>query len=235
MEEERINSLEELSEMLSYTFSDITLLDISLTHSSYANENPDLAWEDNERLEFLGDAVLQLCMSDILMKRFPDYTEGQLSKVRAAMVNEQPLAGLAREYRVGGFMLLGRGEENSGGRDKDSILGDAVEAIIGAIYLDGGYESALRFIETAFQSLVDEWVESPIYLDYKSLLQETSQGRFRLVPQYRIIGASGPDHDKTFDIEASIGDLISTTGTGKNKKEAEQDAARKALQKLESI
>ncbi len=235
MDEERIDSLKELSEILSYTFSDITLLDISLTHSSYANENPDLAWEDNERLEFLGDAVLQLCMSDILMKRFPDYTEGQLSKVRAAMVNEQPLAGLAREYRVGGFMLLGRGEENSGGRDKDSILGDAGEAIIGAIYLDGGYESALRFIETAFQSLVDEWVESPIYLDYKSLLQETSQGRFRLVPQYRIIGASGPDHDKTFDIEASIGDIISTTGTGKNKKEAEQDAARKALQKLESI
>ena len=235
MEEERINSLEELSEMLSYTFSDITLLDISLTHSSYANENPDLAWEDNERLEFLGDAVLQLCMSDILIKRFPDYTEGQLSKVRAAMVNEQPLAGLAREYRVGDFMLLGRGEENSGGRDKDSILGNAVEAIIGAIYLDGGYESALRFIEATFQSLVDEWIESPIYLDYKSLLQETSQGRFRLVPQYRIVSASGPDHDKTFEIEASIGDIVSTTGTGKNKKDAEQDAARKALQKLEEI
>jgi len=235
MEEERIDSLEKLSEMLRYTFSDFTLLDISLTHSSYANENPDLAWEDNERLEFLGDAVLQLCMSDILMKRFLDYAEGQLSKVRAAMVNEQPLAGLAREYRIGGFMLLGRGEENSGGRDKDSILGNAVEAIIGAIYLDGGYESALRFIEATFQSLVDEWIESPIYLDYKSLLQETSQGRFRLVPQYRITGASGPDHDKTFEIEASIGDIVSTTGTGKNRKEAEQEAARKALQKLEDI
>ncbi|MEA1970440.1 MAG: ribonuclease III [Thermodesulfobacteriota bacterium] len=235
MDEERIENLEELSEMLSYTFSDITLLDTSLTHSSYANENPDLAWEDNERLEFLGDAVLQLCISDILIKRFPDYAEGQLSKVRAAMVNEQPLAGLAREYRIGEFMLLGRGEENSGGRDKDSILGDAVEAIIGAIYLDGGYESTLRFIRATFQSLVDEWIESPIYLDYKSLLQETSQGRFRLVPQYRITGASGPDHDKTFDIEASIGDIISTTGTGKNKKDAEQDAARKALQKLEEI
>ena len=235
MDEERIENLEELSEILSYTFSDITLLDISLTHSSYANENPDLAWEDNERLEFLGDAVLQLCMSDILIRRFPAYDEGQLSKVRAAMVNEQPLAGLAREYRIGDFMLLGRGEENSGGRDKDSILGNAVEAIIGAIYLDGGYKSALRFIETTFQSFVDEWIESPIYLDYKSLLQEASQGRFRLVPQYRITGASGPDHDKTFEIEASIGDIVSTTGTGKNKKEAEQDAARKALQKLEEI
>lgn len=235
MDEERVENLESLSEILSYTFSDITLLDISLTHSSYANENPDLGWQDNERLEFLGDAVLQLCMSDILIKRFPDYAEGQLSKVRAAMVNEQPLAGLAREHRIGDFMLLGRGEENSGGRNKDSILGDAVEAIIGAIYLDGGYESALRFIETSFQSLVDEWIESPIYLDYKSLLQEASQGRFKLVPQYQITGAFGPDHDKTFEIEASIGDIVSTTGTGKNKKEAEQDAAQKALQKLEAI
>lgn len=235
MDEERIKNLEELSETLSYTFNDITLLDISLSHSSYANENPDLAGEDNERLEFLGDAVLQLCMSDILIRRFPDYAEGQLSKVRAALVNEHSLAGLAREHRIGDFLLLGRGEENSGGRDKDSLLGDAVEAIIGAIYLDGGYEKALRFIRVTFQSLVDEWIESPIYLDYKSLLQETSQGRFKLVPQYRITGASGPDHDKTFEVEASIGDIVSTTGAGKNKKEAEQNAARKALQRLEEI
>ena len=235
MDEERIKNLEELSETLSYTFNDIILLDISLSHSSYANENPDLAGEDNERLEFLGDAVLQLCMSDILIRRFPDYAEGQLSKVRAALVNEHSLAGLAREHRIGYFLLLGRGEENSGGRDKDSLLGDAVEAIIGAIYLDGGYEKALQFIRTTSQSLVDEWIESPIYLDYKSLLQETSQGRFKLVPQYRITGASGPDHDKTFEVEASIGDIVSTTGAGKNKKEAEQDAARKALQKLEEI
>jgi dsRNA-specific ribonuclease len=151
------------------------------------------------------------------------------------MVNEQPLAGLARKYRIGDFMLLGWGEEKSGGRNKDSILGNAVEAIIGAIYLDGGHESSLRFISTTFQSLVDEWVDSPIYLDYKSLLQEASQGRFKLVPQYQITGAFGPDHDKTFEIEASIGDIVSTTGTGKNKKEAEQDAAQKALQKLEEI
>ncbi|MBW2557791.1 MAG: ribonuclease III [Deltaproteobacteria bacterium] len=235
MDEERIENLESLSEMLSYTFSEITLLDMALTHSSYANENSGPARRDNERLEFLGDAVLELCMSDILIKRFPDYAEGQLSKVRAAMVSEQPLAGLAREYRIGDFMLLSRGEENSGGRNKDSILGNAVEAIIGAIYLDGGYESALRFIRVTFESLVDEWIESPIYLDYKSLLQEASQGRFRLVPQYRITGESGPDHDKTFKIEASIGDIVSTIGTGKNRKDAEQDAAGKALRKLEEI
>ncbi len=235
MDEERIENLESMSEVLSYKFRDISLLDMALTHSSYGNENSGPARRDNERLEFLGDAVLQLCMSDILINKFPDYAEGQLSKVRAAMVNEQPLAGLAREHRIGDFMLLGRGEENSGGRDKDSILGDAVEAIIGAIYLDGGYESALRFIRVTFEALVDEWIESPMYLDYKSLLQETSQGRFRLAPQYRITGESGPDHDKTFEIEASIGDIVSTIGTGKNRKEAEQDAAGKALRKLEEI
>jgi len=233
MDKERIENLESLSEMLDYTFDDIGLLDLALTHGSYANENPDLAGGDNERLEFLGDAVLQLCISDMLIERFPEYTEGQLSKVRAFMVNEQSLAGLARQYRIGEFMLLGRGEENSNGRNKDSILGDAFESIIGAIYLDGGYKAALGFIRRVFRSPVDEWARKPVYRDYKSLLQEASQGRFREIPRYRIAGASGPDHDKTFEVELSIGDIVSTRGTGKNKKEAEQDAARKALQELE--
>jgi len=235
MDKTRIADLEGLSGLLSYTFNDIALLDTSLTHSSYANEDIDCARSDNEKLEFLGDAVLQLCMSDILIRTFPDYAEGQLSKVRAAMVNEQPLAGLAREYRIGDFVLLGRGEEISGGKNKDSILGNALEAIIGAIYLDGGYERAFLFIETAFHSLVEKWIENPIYLDYKSRLQETSQSRFKVVPRYRITNTIGPDHNKTFEIEASIEDIVSTTGTGRNKKEAEQDAARKALEKLETI
>jgi len=233
MDKEWIRGLEDLSEMLGYTFSDTALLDLALTHGSYANENPDLVREDNERLEFLGDAVLQLCISDMLMERFPGYTEGQLSKARAFMVNEPSLAGLARKYRIGEFMLLGRGEENSEGRNKDSILGDAFESLIGAIYLDGGYEAAAGFIRRAFRSPVDEWAQKPVYRDYKSLLQEASQVRFREIPRYRIVNASGPDHDKTFEIEASIGDSIATTGTGKNKKEAEQDAARKALEKLD--
>ncbi len=235
MNKERIERLHELSERLKYTFNDIALLDISLIHSSYANENPDLTGEDNERLEFLGDAVLQLCISDILIAQFPDYAEGQLSKIRAAMVNEHLLAGLAREYRIGDYLLLGKGEDHSGGRDKDSLLGDAVEAILGAIYLDGGYEEVLLFIRAIFQSLVNERVESPLYVDYKSLLQETSQGRFKLMPHYCIVQASGPDHDKTFEIEVSIGDIVSTTGTGKSKKEAEQNAAMKVLQELEKI
>jgi len=233
MDKERIRSLEGLSEMLGYTFGDITLLDLSLTHGSYTNENPELVRGDNEKLEFLGDAVLQSCISDILIQKFPDYTEGQLSRVRASMVNEQSLATLAREYRIGEFMLLGRGEENSEGRSKGSILGDAFEALIGSIYLDGGYEAALGFTRKAFRSLIDEWDKRPVYRDYKSLLQEASQSRFREIPCYRIVNASGPDHDKTFEVELSIGDIVSTRGTGKNKKEAEQDAARKALQELE--
>jgi ribonuclease-3 len=235
MDKERIRALEGLSEGLGYTFGDLGLLALSLTHGSYANENPHLARGDNERLEFLGDAVLQLCISHLLMERFPEYTEGQLSKARAFMVNEPSLAGLAREFRIGEFMLLGRGEENSEGRNKDSILGDAFESLIGAIYLDGGYDAAFSFIGRAFRSPVDEWAQKPVYRDYKSHLQEASQNRFREIPRYRIISVSGPDHNKTFEIEVSIGDGIAATGTGKNKKEAEQDAARKALQKLDQM
>lgn len=233
MDKEWIKALEGLSELLGHAFGDIGLLDLSLTHGSYANENLNLVQGDNERLEFLGDAVLQLCISDILMERFPEYTEGKLSKTRAFMVNEQALATLARQYRIGEFMRLGRGEEKADGRNKDSILGDAFESLIGAIYLDGGYEAALGFIRRVFRVPVDEWVRKPEYRDYKSLLQETSQFRFREIPRYRIINTSGPDHDKIFEIEVSIGDSIATTGTGKNKKEAEQDAARKALEKLD--
>ncbi|MBW2673113.1 MAG: ribonuclease III [Deltaproteobacteria bacterium] len=235
MDKERIRSLEGLSEILGYTFGDIDLLDLSLTHGSYANENPDLVPGDNERLEFLGDAVLQLCISDMLMERFQGYTEGQLSKARAFMVNEQSLATLARQYRVGEFLLLGRGEEKAEGRNKDSILGDAFESIIGAIYLDGGHKSSLGFIRQAFRSTIYEWALKPVYRDYKSLLQETSQGKLREIPRYRIADTSGPDHDKTFEVELSIGNIVSTRGTGKNKKEAEQDAAREALQALDKM
>jgi len=233
MDEERIKTLRDLSAMLEYTFGDIAMLDRALIHGSYANENPDLAQGDNERLEFLGDAVLQLCMSDILMERFPGYTEGQLSKARASMVNDQSLAGLARRFRIGDFIRLGRGEEKAEGRNKDSILGDTFESLIGVIYLDGGHEASRGFIRRVFQPLVEEWAAQPVYQDYKSLLQEASQGRFREIPRYRIVGSSGPDHDKTFEVEASVGNRIATTGSGKNKKEAEQDAARKALEELE--
>ncbi len=234
MDKDRMKNLKGLAKALGHAFGDVTLLDLALTHGSYANEAPDMAGEDNERLEFLGDAVLQLGISDMLMEHFPAYDEGELSKARAFMVSEQSLAGMARRYEIGDFILLGKGEEKAAGREKDSILGDAFESIIGAIYLDGGHEAAFSFIRRVFRSVVDEWEKKPGNRDFKSLLQEVSQDRFKEIPRYRTTGASGPDHDRTFEVEASIGDRLTATGTGKSKKEAEQDAARKALEKLDT-
>ncbi|MCD6152900.1 MAG: ribonuclease III [Syntrophobacterales bacterium] len=233
--ESRVKDLNNLAEILSFTFNDISLLDKALTHKSFANENQDLHYNDNERLEFLGDAVLELCITDILMKKFPDDTEGQLSKLRASVVNEQPLAELARQFHVGDFLLLGNGEECSGGRTKNSILANAVEAIIASIYLDGGYEKTLLFINEVFQPLITKWAKVPFYHDYKTSLQEKSQGRFKIIPRYKLVREYGPDHDKTFQIQVSIADIISATGLGKSKKEAEQEAAKKALEELDKI
>lgn len=233
MDNERTEALDGLYEIIGYRFTDITLVNRAFTHGSYANENPDLAPEDNERLEFLGDAVLQLCISDMLIELFPGYAEGPLSKMRASMVNEQSLAELARRFGIGVLMLLGRGEEKAGGRDKNSILGDAFESLIGAIYLDGGYEASRVFVKRVFETVAEQWNADPVYRDYKSLLQEATQSRFKEIPRYRILSTSGPDHDKTFEIEASVGGDIMTRGTGKNKKDAEQDAARKALRELD--
>jgi len=234
MDKERMKNIENLAETLGYAFGDVNVFELALTHGSYANENPDMAGKDNERFEFLGDAVLQLCISDMLMEQFPAYDEGQLSKARAFLVGEQSLAGMARRYGIGDVILLGKGEEKAAGRNKDSILGDAFESIIGAIYLDGGHEAAFSFIRRAFRSAVDEWGKKPGNRDFKSLLQEISQDRFKEIPRYRTAGASGPDHERIFKVEASIGDRLTTTGTGKNKKEAEQDAARTALEKLDA-
>ena len=233
--EDRIADLNNLAEILSYTFSDLSLLDNALTHRSFANENQDSHYKDNERLEFLGDAVLELCITDILMKDFPDDTEGQLSKLRASVVNEQPLAELAKQFHVGDFLLLGKGEECSGGRTKSSILENTVEAIIASVYLDGGYEKTLSFINDLFQPLIKKWAKVPFYHDYKTSLQEQSQGRFKIIPKYQLVSEYGPDHDKMFQIQVSIADITSTTGLGKSKKEAEQEAAKKALEELEKI
>lgn len=230
---ERIEHLTILEGRVSYTFKNITLLHTALTHRSFVNENQDLNYRDNERLEFLGDAVLELCISDVLMKQFPEYNEGELSKVRASVVNEQPLAKLAEIFCIGNFILLGKGEEASGGRHKYSILSNAFEAVIAAIYLDGGYEEILSFIARAFQPLIREWTEDPFYHDYKTSLQELSQSKYKSIPKYRLIHEYGPDHDKIFDIQLSIPNIITARGTGRSKKEAEQNAAHNALEKLE--
>jgi ribonuclease III len=231
--ENRTRHLKELENILVYTFSRIQLLDKALTHRSFINENQTLNLKDNERLEFLGDAVLDLCISDMLMRGFPDYTEGQLSKIRASIVNETTLAEMAREFQLGNFLLLGKGEELSGGRTKNSILSNAFEAVIAAIYLDGGFDKTLGFIKDLFQPYIEKWIHYPIYKDYKTFLQEFSQNRFKAVPKYQLVHESGPDHDKVFHIKLTIADTLTATGIGKNKKDAEQQAAKQAIEGLQ--
>ncbi len=232
---DRAAHLKMLEETLGYTFRDPALLDCALTHRSFANENPDFMKQDNERLEFLGDAVLTLCISDMLMKRYPESSEGELSKMRSSVVNERPLAKLARALRIGDYLLLGRGEDLSGGRTKSSILANTLEAIIAAVYCDTGFEGAYAFIEQRFLNLLEAGSSKTGYQDYKTALQEITQNRFRVVPKYSIIREFGPDHDKLFQIRLTVGNIVTTAGLGRNKKEAEQRAAQKALEAIAKL
>jgi len=191
--------------------------------------------QDNERLEFLGDAVLTLCVSDMLMKKFPDCAEGDLSKIRSSIVNEKPLARLAGELRLGDYLLLGRGEDISGGRMKSSLLANALEAIIAAVYCDRGFDAACDFVDRHFMPLLDAGTVKILYQDYKTSLQEISQNRFRVIPRYSVLREFGPDHDKVFQIRVSVGDIVSAAALGRNKKEAEQRAARKALEAIDNL
>ncbi|MCK9274205.1 MAG: ribonuclease III [Syntrophales bacterium] len=222
------NDFYEFEKLIGYRFGNISLLKEALTHSSFVNENQSLGYHDNERLEFLGDAVLQLCISEIIYKKFPDHDEGSLSKMRASLVTEQPLAEVSRKLNVSKWLHLGKGESTSGGREKNSILANALEAIIAAVFLDGGYAEVKAVVSSIFDSL---FFEQP-YRDTKSLLQEFCQARYKLIPQYAMIQEYGPDHDKTFEIEVIVNNHTRQRGIGKNKKEAEQNAATKALKIL---
>jgi ribonuclease III len=235
MNEERVRTLRDLEERLGWHFTDITLLDNALTHRSFVNENIAIACRDNERLEFLGDAVLELTVSDMLMRKFPDHAEGQLSKLRASVVNEQPLAELARRFRIGESMLLGKGEEASGGRMKSSLLANAFESVIAAMYIDGGFNRTAAFIGRLFEPLIEDGDISAIYRDYKTAVQEITQIIFREMPRYMLISATGPDHDKRFETGLMIGERVIATGMGRSKKEAEQQAAKTALEELRKL
>lgn len=218
-------------EVIGYFFNDLSLLDEALTHRSYLNEHPHPHRKDNERLEFLGDAVLNLALSDFLWKKYPHYPEGRLSKMRAGLVNEKTLAALARRLRLGAFLRMGKGEMLTGGRDKTSLLADALEALLGAVYLDGGFEAARSLVERLFFSDRLGQVFSAEE-DYKTLLQEWCQGTMKSTPIYRLVGEEGPDHQKTFFVELSLGERVLSRGKGNSKKEAEQKAAQKALSLL---
>jgi ribonuclease III len=229
MDKDRLNGLESFERIISYSFRDKGLLNTALIHRSFVNESPAENLSDNERLEFLGDAVLELCISHLLMEKFPDAMEGQLSRMRASIVNEQSLAQLAKQLRFGEFILLGKGESTSGGKMKPSILSNAFEAVVAALYLDCGFERAYTHLKTLFSPLVDACDKSLHYRDYKTSLQEICQSRYKAVPKYSLINEFGPEHDKVFEIRLCVSDILSTIGVGKNKKEAEQEAAKKAL------
>jgi ribonuclease III len=222
-----------LETLLGHTFSDPSLLEEALRHSSYVNEAPDASLRDNERLEFLGDAVLNLVVGHLLLQRFPALNEGDLSRMRAHLVNEHGLAELARRNDIARNLRLGKGEAHTGGLEKDSILAGALEAIVAAVYLDGGFAAAFGLIEREFLPLIGRIDPRSAAGDYKSQLQELVQSGPGTMPSYTITREEGPDHDKRFWVRLRVMD-VDVEGTGKSKKTAEQDAARLALQVLTS-
>lgn len=222
-----------LEKAIGFKFRDKSLLKRALTHKSFANEQRLSALEQNERYEFLGDAVLELAISHLMMELFPEFSEGNLSKLRAAVVNETSLAELARAIHLGDYLYLGRGEDQCQGREKDSLLSDAYEAMLGAIYLDKGFFAAYRVVEAQFRGLMEKAAQQDITRDYKTKLQEESQDKFHAIPRYQIVSEAGPDHDKTFEIHLFIQGEMYGQGKGKSKKEAEQNAAQQALDKID--
>ena len=224
---------QKLQETLRYQFKDPALLEESLRHSSYVNEQLDADLRDNERMEFLGDAVLNLVIGHLLMQTYPQMHEGDLSRIRANMVNETQLADIARSLDLGPYLLLGKGEIQSNGQDKNSLLANAFEAVVAAIYLDNGLQSAAEVVQYHFSDLVEAAPSATSAQDYKSRLQEAVQSTIKEIPQYRVVDESGPDHEKTFTVAMVVG-TIQTQGIGKSKKAAEQDAARKGLELFEN-
>jgi len=221
--------IDELTKTLDYTFKNPELLFQAFRHASYVNEhaNPDL--KDNERLEFLGDAVLDLAISHFLMDIFQNAEEGALSKFRSMVVDEVGLYQVAVSLRLGDYLLLGKGEEQSLGREKPSILSNTVEALLGALYLDAGFDKTMKIIGRLFSPLLERVKAKEIAHDFKSALQEYTQKTYKTLPNYRLVKESGPAHDKIFSVELTIADKVIATGNGKSKKEAEQDAAKEAF------
>ena len=225
--------LSELQQKLCYEFKNLDFLIESLRHSSFVNENLELDIQDNERLEFLGDAVLNLVVGHMLMVRYPDLKEGDMSKMRANLVNESQLASIAQEMNLGSYLQLGKGEIQTKGWEKPSILANTFEAVIAAIYLDGGFDATFKIIDGQFSLLLESVVMSTVNHDFKSQVQELVQMKQQKVPAYTVVHESGPDHDKTFRVQLNAG-KIQTEGEGKSKKAAEQNAARKCLKLLKS-
>jgi len=225
---EALTDLAALQKTLGISFNDLSLLEQALVHSSYINENPGLALTSNERLEFLGDAILDFIVAEELYQRFPQFDEGEMTKLRSSVVCQDALSRMARAISLGNYLYLGRGEEASGGRRKPANLASALEAIIAAIFLDQGLAAARDFVLRATSQELNKGAEA----DYKSKLQELIQARQQQTPTYQVIAVAGPDHDRTFTVEVRVGDNVLGQGSGKSKKAAETEAARSALARL---
>jgi len=230
MERDRVEALSALQREISYQFNNPDLLELALTHRSYANEMSGGTFRDNERLEFLGDSVLNIIVSHLLMERFPHCHEGELTRLRASLVNEKSLARISKNFGINQCILLGKGESLRGGREKSSLISDAYEAFIGAVYLDGGFETAFGLVAKQFTPLLDQGLTDDG--DFKTKVQQICQDRFGCSPRYRLSDVKGPEHDKTFGAEIYIDGRLYGYGVGKNKKEAQQHAAQEALKKI---
>ncbi len=229
-----MDELNELENRLALQFKDKSLLSRAMTHRSFLNENPGQALEDNERLEFLGDAVLDFLVGAYLYNRFPEMKEGELTSLRAALVRTETLADFSRLLEVGRFLRLGMGEADSGGRNRTPILCAAFEALTGAVYLDQGLEAVRAIAEPLIEPALKRIMDAGLHIDAKSEFQVWAQARFNITPRYVVVGSSGPDHAKLFAVQARVGDTVWGEGEGSSKQAAAQAAARNALERAEA-
>lgn len=226
-----MSGLDDLEQKTGIKFNNISLLRQALTHKSYLNENPSAGVDDNERMEFLGDALLDFVVADRLYSDFPDLPEGKLTEIRISLVRKETLAEKASQLSLGKYLLMGKGEETTGGRKRPSNLANTFEALVAAIYLDQGLDQVRTFILDIFQNEISSVRAGDIAINYKALLQELTQDEYRCLPEYEVVEATGPDHDKIFYVSVSVGEAVLAIGSGKSKKTAEAEAARLAYTK----
>lgn len=231
---ERKTQLQDFCKSLSIKFKNLNLLELATKHRSYTNEDSQKVHENNERLEFLGDSVLGAATATFLYRELENHPEGELAKIKSIVVSEKALAPIATQIGIDKLLLLGKGEEMSGGRKKPAILADAMEALFGAYYLDNGYESAQKFVLRFIAPEIEKVLKNKGTKDYKSILQELYQKKYKVCPSYELVKKTGPDHDRTFWVSVHLKDETYGPAEGKNKKEAEQNAAKLAIEALSS-
>ncbi len=228
----KMNNYEEIEKKLGIVFKDKSLLDVALTHRSYLNEHKEASLQNNERIEFLGDAVLELIISTHLFKTYPEKSEGELTNIRAAVVRTESLAEESRNLGIGEYLRMSKGEKESGGRDKDYLLANTFEAVLGAIYQDQGIEVCKEYLERTLLKKVARIVENNLFIDPKTQAQEIIQAQFKVTPIYDVVKQEGPDHDKIFTVALKINNKQIAVGTGSSKQKAEEEAAKATVELL---